>query len=91
MGRIDKRYPHLGQARPAKDFESALVAVRHRWPGAFAEGSTGAERTFYVMHAGDSALVGHCWPVSDGTLKVRIWQGDVAEATRLDPGRIAGP
>lgn len=56
------RYTFLGTRVLVADFGAALAAVRATWPTAYAEGSTGAERTFYVVRDEKAGLVAHCWP-----------------------------
>jgi hypothetical protein len=56
------RYSFLGSRTLVADFEAALASVRETWPTACAEGSTGAERTFYVGRGPKAGLVAHCWP-----------------------------
>lgn len=56
------RYSFLGPRTLVADFEAALATVRRTWPTAYAEGSTGAERTFYVGTSDNAGMVAHCWP-----------------------------
>lgn len=56
------RYSFLAPRILVADFEAALLTVRKIWPTAYAEGSTGAERTFYVGLSDGAGLVAHCWP-----------------------------
>jgi hypothetical protein len=68
------RYNFLGRKVRARSFETALESVLEVWPGAFAEGSIGSERTFFVWVSGELGLVAHCWPVrgSDDEMHLRI-------------------
>lgn len=56
------RYLFLGDRQLVADYDAAFAAVRAIWPTAHVEGSTGAERTFYVGPSGRAGLVAHCWP-----------------------------
>jgi hypothetical protein len=56
------RYSFLGPRTLVQDIEAALATVRMTWPNAYLEGSTGAERTFYVSVGNATGLVAHCWP-----------------------------
>lgn len=61
------RYHSLGAKRRVTDFDDALIKVREHFPKAYAEGSTGPERTFWVRQDPDnpfdapSDLVAHFW------------------------------
>jgi hypothetical protein len=53
-------HPTLGPRQRTRSVEDCLEQVRAHYPCARMEGSTGAERSFWV--AGE--LVGHSWPVA---------------------------
>lgn len=52
-------HPELGPRGRVHGIEQALAQVRDRHPAASMEGSTGAERSFWVK----GLLVAHAWPV----------------------------
>jgi hypothetical protein len=54
----------LGPKTRVSSTEDALARVRQRWPAAFAEGSTGYQRSFWI-HGDDreAEFVGHCWEI----------------------------
>ena len=58
------RYPELGPRQRANSFEDCLARVRAVYADVFVEGSTGAERTFWIRVGQDKQLVAHAWPVS---------------------------
>jgi hypothetical protein len=63
MSRID-RYPHLGPKRVISTWESVIDFVRVTYPNAYAEGSTGAERSWWIP--GKPAIhIGHSWPINE--------------------------
>ncbi|CAH1691806.1 conserved hypothetical protein [Hyphomicrobiales bacterium] len=67
------RYPELGPKLKVSGFEAAMTKVREVWPGAYQEGSTGFERTWWSGRE----LVGHHWPVrarDPDTLWLRLRQ-----------------
>lgn len=57
-------HPELGAKQRFEDFEAVVDAVRAVWATAYAEGSTGPERSWWVRDgSGAAVLVGHSWPV----------------------------
>ena len=58
------RYPALGPKVKVADFDAAMAAVRAVWPGAWCEGSMGAERTWWSKDGDGKVLVAHQWPAS---------------------------
>ncbi len=52
-------HPELGERVRRPDIDACLVDVRHLYPRVSMEGSTGAERSFWV----GGSLVAHAWPV----------------------------
>lgn len=54
------RHPELGPRQRCTSMEACLDTVRRTHPTASAEGSMGAERSFWV----NSQLVAHAWPVA---------------------------
>lgn len=52
-------HPELGPRRRVASIEACLECVRVSHPAAYMEGSTGAERSFWV----EGNLVAHAWPV----------------------------
>lgn len=53
-------HPDLGPRQRTGNIESCLRLVREQYPSARMEGSTGAERSFWVARE----LVAHAWPVA---------------------------
>jgi hypothetical protein len=84
------RYQFLGAKTRVRSFDEALVAVRVVWPGAFVEGSTGAERTFFVRSGGDLGLVAHCWPVRGAEEAMHLRVLDAAKSPVLDSEMPSG-
>ena len=68
------RYPELGPKYRVATIEACLEMVRKRFPAAYMEGSTGAERTFFV----ERRLVAHAWPISRqrDAMWLRVGVGD---------------
>lgn len=60
----------LGERQRVSSYEAAADAVRSVWPRAYAEGSTGAERSWWVRDGSETTLVAHSWP---GRLRVGFW------------------
>jgi hypothetical protein len=51
------RYPKLGELQHATDWNDLLSIVRGIYPLAYAEGSTGTERTWFA----EGGMVAHSW------------------------------
>ncbi|NTF17885.1 hypothetical protein G6L37_05680 [Agrobacterium rubi] len=68
----------LGHRQRVASIDEALEAVRVTWTGAYMEGSTGYQRSFWIHGPGEAVLVGHCWEVRgrDDSFWLRIWVGD---------------
>ncbi len=58
------RYPYLGTRERVQDIDEAIRRVREYHPNAHQEGSTGAERTFWV----GKKHVAHAWPVGSAVI-----------------------
>lgn len=66
------RYPELGPKVRISGFEDALDKVRARYPAAYAEGSTGSERTWFVGRPPDRRHVAHHWETRVGGWWLRM-------------------
>lgn len=75
------RFPALGPKTKHVDADAVRAAVQHVWPKAYAEGSTGWERSWWVAdpEGGDPVLVAHHWPVD------RRWRSEEMFARIVDP------
>jgi hypothetical protein len=59
---IDKdRFPDLGRRQTVAHEDDVLALVRSIWPGAWQEGSTGSERTWWNGDRKKPDLVAHSW------------------------------
>ncbi len=56
-------YKKLGPRRVYPNFEAVLREVRLVYPLAYAEGSTGPQRSWWVATATGTVLIGHSWPL----------------------------
>jgi hypothetical protein len=60
------------------DWEALILRVRAIWPDAWAEGSTGPERSWWTRdesapdYDGIWALIGHSWPKKTGGYWLRL-------------------
>ena len=62
------RYAEIlgGKKKKMPSFDACVTAVRMLFPMAYAEGSTGYERTFWLV----GNLVAHAWPTNTKTTKL---------------------
>ena len=82
------RYPEIGPKERVRDMEHATAKVRSFHPSACREGSTGAERTFWVGRQ----CVAHAWPVKapSGEFWLRLSRKLDAIETEANGGDDAG-
>ena len=84
-------HPDLGPRTRVASIEEALLRVREAHPGAHMEGSTGAERSFWL----DGRLVAHAWPVMATAAAEELWlrvqvrtSSREPETTKRGPWRV---
>ncbi len=56
-------HKHLGPRRIYPDFAAVLHKVRAVYSKAYAEGSTGPQRSWWIRTESGTVLIGHSWPV----------------------------
>jgi hypothetical protein len=56
-------HKELGRRQIFRDFEAVLRKVRSVYPEAYAEGSTGPERSWWIRTDDGMILIGHSWPI----------------------------
>lgn len=86
MNRDD--HPDLGSRQQVASFDDVRDAVRRVWPVAYAEGSTGTERSWWVRtEGGEARLIGHSWQVrGSDAFWLRVWS-PIEELKIIDPYR----
>jgi hypothetical protein len=75
-------HPDLGPRQRIVSAELALRLVREVWPGAYAEGSTGPERSWWVKTDDEPLLVAHHWQIRrspDFWLRIRSRQSALSQ------------
>lgn len=76
------RYPNLGLRVDVEGFDKLLGIVQDNYYNAYAEGSTGSERSYFVQNgAWEPTLVAHSWPVRGS--ETRFWLR-IAEPNQSD-------